>query len=843
MTGAMKRRLRQTPKGFASTNATFEVDCIGRVTLMATEQKQELRLAIAHVLFVDIVGYSKLLTEEQSEALQRLNELVRAALAFREAEAANQLISLPTGDGIALIFTSTAEAPVECALQLSEALAAYPEIKVRMGVHSGPVHEVPDVNQRTNVAGAGINMAQRVMDCGDAGHILLSQRVADDLSQYRHWQSCLHPVGECEVKHGVAVSVVNLFTETAGNPDLPAKFTRATAQKHASSPMGKIIGIAAIVILILGGTIWFAGHRSSRSAAHLHAAFSSLTAEAQVPDKSIAVLPFENLSDEKQNAYFADGVQNEILTDLAKVADLKVISRTSVLPYKSGAARNLREIGKQLGVAHLLEGSVQRAANRIRVNAQLIDARSDAHLWAQTYDRDLADVFAIQSEIAKAIADQLQAKILPAEKLTMEKQPTKDIAAYDLYVRGTELIDGAQYSDTSRKNLLQGIGFLEQAIARDPSFLRAYCKLAEAHDQLYLGAGDHTAARLASAGEAVNAALRLQPDAPEAHLALARHLYSKLDYDGARTEIEIARRNLPNEPRIFECAGYIDRRQGRWPESTRNLERALELDPNNIVILQQIAESYDNLREYAKAVAALNRVLALRPKDFDTRLTRAQIEILWKANPKPLHELIETFLRDNPRSGTGIAGFRIFLALSERDAEGGQRALADLAKETYGPDALQHPAAYGAGVFARLKGDTVAAETHFLKARALQQNVVEAQPDYGPALCVLGEIDAALGRKEDALREGRRAAELLPPTKDSINGVHIMARLGLIYAWVGEKDLAIDQLTRAMQFPGAPNYGVLRLFPDWDPLRGDPRFEKLVESLAPMANEMSNGDK
>jgi len=373
--------------------------------------------------------------------------------------------------------------------------------------------------------------------------------------------------------------------------------------------------------------------------------------------------------------------------------------------------------------------------------------------------------------------------------------------------------------------------------------LRAYCKLAEVHDQLYLGAGDHTAARLASAGEAVNAALRLQPDAPEAHLALARHLYSKLDYEGARTEIEIARRNLPNEPRIFECAGYIDRRQGRWPESTRNLERALELDPNNTVILQQIAESYDNLREYAKAVAALNRVLALRPKDFDTRLTRAQIEILWKANPKPLHELIETFLRDNPHSGTGIAGFRIFLALSERDAEGGQQALADLAKETYGPDALQHPPAYGEGVFARLKGDTVAAETHFLKARALQQNVVEAQPDYGPALCVLGEIDAALGRKEDALREGRRAAELLPPTKDSINGVHIMARLGLIYAWVGEKDLAIDQLTRAMQFPGAPTYGVLRLFPDWDPLRGDPRFEKLVESLAPTANEMSDGDK
>ena len=268
--------------------------------------------------------------------------------------------------------------------------------------------------------------------------------------------------------------------------------------------------------------------------------------------------------------------------------------------------------------------------------------------------------------------------------------------------------------------------------------------MAEAHDQFYLLAGDHTAARLASAGEAVDAALRLQPDAPEAHLALARHLYSKLDYEGARAEIEIARRNLPNERRIFELTGYIDRRQGRWPESTRNLERALELDPNNIFVLQQIAESYDQLREYAKEVAAL--------------LSRGQAEFRWKANPKPLHDVIDSILRETPQGAARTAGTRIFLALAERDAEGGLGALTDLNRKTFGPDAIQQPVAYGEGVFARLGGDAAAAERHFQRARAVQQSVVDTQPDYGPALCVLAQIDAALGRKEEALREGRRVA-------------------------------------------------------------------------------------
>jgi TolB-like protein/Flp pilus assembly protein TadD len=794
---------------------------------MPDKTKPELRLEIAHVLFIDIVGYSRLLIDDQTELLQELKRVVRNTEGFRDAEAAHQIISLPTGDGMALAFTRTAEAPLECAVQVSEALKSHPDLRVRMGIHSGPVHEVADVNERTNIAGAGINMAQRVMDCGDAGHILLSRHVAEDLEQYRHWQPHLHDLGECEVKHGLKLSVVNFYTDEAGNPTPPVKFASPPAIKAALPqrewPRFHSVawaGFIVILLLVLAGAAWFLTHRGRSEM-------------AGVIEKSIAVLPFENLSDEKQNAYFADGVQDEILTHLAKIADLKVISRTSVMPYKSGIQRNLREIAQHLGVSHLLEGSVQRSANRVRVNAQLIDARNDAHLWAQTYDRDLSDVFAIQSEIAKTIADQLQAKILPREKTAIEQKPTKDVAAYDLYIRATQAIDLAPDSQNPKENLLQAISLLDQAIARDPAFLNAYCKLARAHDQLYLFGDDHTPARLALAEQAINAAVRLRPDAAEAHLALARHLYSKLDYEGARKEIEMARRTLPNDPEIFEWSGYIDRRQGRWQESTRNLERALELDPNNIYILHQISTSYQCLRDYEKEAAALNRILGLKPNDLDTRITRAQLEVYWKADTRALHELIQTFMVQNPASAASLAPTRIFLAQAERDPAAGERAVADLGENSYGPDAIRYPRAFGEGFFGWLKGDTATAQASFTKARAEQQQIVNAQPDYGPALIVLGLIDARLGRKDDALREGRRAAELMPPSKDSINGAHIMNLLAVIYAWVGEKDLAIGQVMRTAEVPGGVAYGQFRLWPQWDSLRGDPRFEKIVESLAP----------
>jgi TolB-like protein/Tfp pilus assembly protein PilF len=583
--------------------------------------------------------------------------------------------------------------------------------------------------------------------------------------------------------------------------------------------------IVAVLLLVIAALV-YQQLRPKRSA-------TAASTSVAIPEKSIAVLPFENLSSDKENAYFTDGVQDEILTHLAKIADLKVISRTSVMQYKSGVARNLREIGKALGVSHLLEGSVQRAANRVRVNAQLINAQTDAHLWAETYDRDLADVFAIQSEIAKTIANQLRAKLSPTEKAEIDQKPTSDLAAFDLYTRGKALIEGALNSQNTKEDLLHGVDFLSQAIARDPAFLVAYCQLARAHDVLYLGGYDHTPGRLALGQSAVDAALRLAPDSGETHLAVAVHLYTKLEYDRAREELAVARRTLPNNARTFEWTGYINRRQGRWAESTRDLEHALELDPSNVFILQQLSSTYDALHAYPAEAGVLERILALTPDDFDTRIGRAQVDVFWRADTRPLHALIEARLTEDPAAAKKLAQIRLFLALCERDLVGIEDALTALGDNTLGPNAVQFSRGFEEGELARMKGDAAAAHAAFTADRIAQERKVEAQPDYGPAISMLGMIDAGLGRKDDALREGRRGVELLPVAKDSINGPLMISNLAIIAAWTGEKDLALEQLRIATQLPGGPPYGILKLTPMWDPLRGDPRFEQIVASLAP----------
>src|SRR5256712_3080038 len=459
---------------------------------MPIQIKNEIQLEIAHVLFIDIVGYSKLSISDQHARVEELNRIVRASQEFQRAEAASRLTSIPTGDGMALAFYTSPEAPAQCAVEISRALKEHPRLQLRMGIHSGPVSGVVDVNDRTNLAGAGINVAQRVMDCGDAGHILLSKHVAEDLEEYERWRPLLHDLGSCEVKHGVRVSVVNLYDDQFGNAKLPRRFETVQKRRKRLRWVATAAALLALAAIVAGLAIFSRYPMRSTLA---------------IPEKSVAVLPFENLSEEKANAFFADGVQDEILTNLAKIADLKVISRTSVMQYKTGIARNLREIGQQLGVAHLLEGSVQRAANRVRVNAQLIDARTDAHLWAQTYDRDLADVFAIQSEIAKRIADQLQAKLSPSEKNAIERSPTSDITAFDLYTRAKNLLLRSTLSGAGKANLLQAVDLLNQAVAHDPSFLHAYCQLALAHDTLYFFGFDHTPARLALAEVAIPASL------------------------------------------------------------------------------------------------------------------------------------------------------------------------------------------------------------------------------------------------------------------------------------------------------------------------------------------------
>src|SRR5438067_3276638 len=777
------------------------------------------RLEIGHVLFIDIVGYSKLLLKQQSELLRELNEVVSGTNEFRQAESAGRLIRLPTRDGMALVFRTNSEAPVECAMEIARTLKSHPAIQRRMGIHSGPVNEVVDVNQRANIAGAGINLAQRVMDCGDAGHILLSKHVAEDLEQDDRWRPLLHDLGTCEVKHGVRVGVTNLYSDDVGNPQLPKKFQ--ALKKHRSHVHWAEVAIALLVLAAVAGAFIFVLRKSTRST-------------LSVAEKSIAVLPFENLSADPQNAFFAEGVQDEILNNLAKIADLKVISRTSVMQYKTGVKRNLGEIANALGVAHVIEGTVQRTANRVRVSAQLIDARTDNHLWAEHYDRDLADVFAIQSELAEQIVSQLKAKLSPEEKAAIEQKPTADLAAYDLYIRAKILIASSVLSTPQAESLLEAIRLLNQAVERDPAFALAYYQLAYAHDVLYFVGTDHTAARLAMADAAIESLSRLRPNSGEAHLALANHLYfGHYDYDRARKELSLAQTSLPNEPAAFELAGYIDRRQGRWAESTKNLERAVELDPRNVFFLQQIARSYGRLRRFADAARVLDRAVAITPKDAALRVTRADIELDWHADPRPLTSTIQTILTEDPREAENIAEAWLLVSQCQRDVDGAQRALDALPNDGCHAETIPFPKTWCQGVVAQMRGDSTAARTAFAAVHNEAEKMVREQPAYAEAFCVLAMADAALGQKEDAIREGRRAVELLPVTKDSITGSLLLEFLALTYAWTGEKDLALQQLAVVASIPSELSYGQLRLHPYWDPLRGDPRFEQIVVSLAP----------
>ena len=646
---------------------------------MATEVKKEIELELAHVLFIDIVGYSKLLINDQRALLDTLNQIVRGTDQFRKAEAAERLIKIPTGDGMALVFYNTPEAPVECALEISRALKAHPELQLRMGVHSGPVSGIVDVNERANVAGAGINMAQRVMDCGDAGHILVSKHVAEDLEQYGHWQPHLHDLGECEVKHGVHVSVANLYTDELGNPEVPEKFRK---RKRRAVPIvtnkkwALIGGAISLLGVIAIGLLIFRSNRSPTTASSTPP--TPAVSFTSIPEKSIAVLPFENLSANQENAFFADGVQDEILTDLAKIADLKVISRTSVMQYKNAATRNLSEIAKTLKVAHVLEGSVQRAVNRVRVNAQLIDARTDAHLWAQTYDRDLADVFAIQSEIAKTIADQLQAKLSPKEEAAMHEKPTTDMAAYDLYLRALEIERNRASSIGSggAEGAKRELDLLDQAVSHDPTFVLALCKLASVHLYLYWLNADHTPARLDMARKALEAAARLQPDGGEVHLTRALFYYwGNRDYAPALAELALARRSLPNDPRTFALSGYIERRQGNWKDSTSQLEQAVALDPRNIVLVSEVAAQYNMLRRYDDAAKTLDSALAWKPLDFSLGSLRANIDLDWKADLRRWKEVIASDAAKTADPNDLITA-RLNLALKERDYHGAERTLA-----------------------------------------------------------------------------------------------------------------------------------------------------------------------
>jgi TolB-like protein/Flp pilus assembly protein TadD len=548
----------------------------------------------------------------------------------------------------------------------------------------------------------------------------------------------------------------------------------------------------------------------------------------------IAVLPFENLSNDKEDASFADGVQDDLLTKLAKVAALKVISRTSVMQYRG--KRDTRQIGDALRVSHVLEGSVRKTGAWLHINAQLIDTRSDTHIWAEQYDRDLKDMFAIQSEIAQKVAKRLHAKISAAERLAIEQPPTADLTAFDLYNRAKNfLLDTVVGSTATRKaNLLKAADLLNQAVAHDPTFFQAYCQLAWTHDNVYFDGWDRTPARLALAEAAIEAAFRLRPDAGEAHLARAWNLYwGYRDYDAALAEVEVARQTLPNDARLFDLKGYIERRQGRWEESTQNLERALDLDPRNFNLLRQMAILYDDLRRYADQQAVLDRALALRPDDLEVKVDRANVEIDWKANTWPVHQLIDEIQAKDPAALPGVADYWLLCALAERDPVAAANALAALGDNSVGTEKVKYGPRLMEGLIARMAKDDAKARAAFTAARAEQEKLVRANPDDAGTLCILGLIEAALGRKEEALREGWRAVELLPVEKDARSGPAMIVCLARIAAWVGDNDLACEQLVRASRLPSSVSYGDLKLMPWWDPLRGNPCFEKIVVSLAP----------
>jgi TolB-like protein/tRNA A-37 threonylcarbamoyl transferase component Bud32/Tfp pilus assembly protein PilF len=550
-----------------------------------------------------------------------------------------------------------------------------------------------------------------------------------------------------------------------------------------------------------------------------------------IPAKSIAVLPFDNLSVDPANAFLTDGVQDEILNDLARIADLKVISRTSVMQYKSGARRNLRKIAKELGVTHLVEGTVQRAESRVRVSAQLIDARTDTRVWGERYDRDLADVFALESELAEKIVFQLKGKLSPEEKSAMTQKPTSDLMAYDLYLRARNLLGTSIYARIEPSHF-EALDLLNQAIARDPNFFLAYCQLARVHDEIYYFGIDHTPHRLVRAEEAIRNAARLRPDAGETHLARAKHLYhGYLDFAGARREIALARTTLPNEPSVSALAGFIDRRQSRWDQSLHHLERAAELDPFNVYFLQQLSGSYQKLRRFPDALKVMDRTLAVVPDDSGAQMHRASLAFEWRADTKPYHAAIGAILNSNPDEAPSIAHEWLHLALCERDFPAAERALAAIPPDGGHDEGFVFPRYWYAGVIARARGDSEGVRGAFSQARAELQEIVTKQPEYGEPMSLLAVADAGLGRKEEAIREGRRAVELLPITKDSLNGAFALEFLAVVYAWTNEKDLALEQLDLVSKTPGDLSYSRLRLHPFWDPLRGDPRFEKLVEEV------------
>jgi TolB-like protein/class 3 adenylate cyclase/Tfp pilus assembly protein PilF len=789
---------------------------------MAAEVKKEIKLEIAYVLFIDIVGYSKLSVIDQHAAVEELNEVVRASEQFQAAEAAGRLVKIATGDGVALVFYTSPEAPAQCAVEMSRALNEHPRLQLRMGIHSGPVSGVVDVNERANVAGAGINMAQRVMDCGDAGHILLSKHVAEDLEAYNQWQPLLHDLGTCEVKHGVRVGITNLCSDNVGNPQLPRKFQ--VLKKHrARRRWGALLGILLLIGVITGSFI-LVSQRPMRSI-------------STIPEKSIAVLPFENLSSDKENAYFADGIQDEILTRLSKIADLKVISRTSTQHYKS-APGNLSEVGKQLRVAHIVEGSVQKSGDAVRVIVQLIKAADDSHLWADTFDRKLTDIFSVESEVARAIADQLQAKLTGREEQVISAKPTNNPEAYDAYLRGLAY---HLKTLTTSANSLGAQKYLREAVRLDPKFALSWALLSYVDAVGYITQSlQPTIALREEARQAAETALTLQPNLAEAVLATGIYHYSCLkDYDTAVRYFEEARQLLPNSSRIPEWLAYVARKRGQWDRSESYFNAAERLDPRNAALLTQHAISYVNLRRFPEALRKLDQVLDITPDDVDTIAQKAAIAQAEGDLPQasallaPLHPAAD----DSSALET-----QVYQAILERrPTQMIPRLKEILAKPDPALGYYNGELRFWLGWAQDVAGDHSAAQESWRQARSELESFLKEQPENYSLIGDIALTNMGLGDKGVALTMSERAMAVISIEKDAVNGPLPIEVLARVAARIGEPDRAIAALQKLLSIPyngplsGSPlTPALLQLDPMFDPLRNDPRFAALAEKIVPV---------
>jgi TolB-like protein/class 3 adenylate cyclase/Tfp pilus assembly protein PilF len=809
----------------------------------SAEPTPDLQLEIAHLLLIDVVGYSKLLANEQIELLEELKQIVRSTECFRAAEARGELIRVPTGDGMALIFFHSPEEPAQCALEISKALQDHPRIQLRMGVHSGPVSRVTDVNEKTNIAGSGINVAQRVLDCGDAGHILLSAHVAEDLCEYRHWQPYLHDLGECEVKYGLHLHLFNLYKDGLGNSQVPEKL-RPGRRRAASAVTVRPISaprwpkyVLTAVLLVSAVALAISFSVFYRRGSPAVARSSSGKAGLPIAEKSIAVLPFENRSEDKANAYFADGIQDEILSRLSKIADLKVTSRTSTEHYKS-APENLPAIARELGVAHIVEGSVQKSGDAVRVSVRLIKATNDSQLWADTFDRKLTDILSVETDVAKAIADQLQAKLTGQEEQVIAAKPTDNPEAYDAYLRGLAY---SLKPGTSAANSLGAQKYLREAVKLDPKFALAWALLSYTDAVGYLLTTlQPTIALREEARQAAETALTLQPNLGEAIVAKgAYHYFCLKDYDTAVRYFEQARQLLPNSSRIPELLAYVTRRQGQWDQSEVYFNEAERLDPRNVNLLFQHALSYIDLRRFPEALRKLDQILNITPDDVDTLTTKAGIAQAEGDLPAaaaelaPLHPAADNAYALETQAYQGI--------LERRPAPVIRRLKEILAKPDPALGYINGELRVWLGWAQEVAGDRVAAQESWRQARSELESFFKEQTENYVLIGDLALTNMGLGDKAAAFALIEKAMAAVPIEKDALDGPIPLDILARVSAKMGEPDRAVDALQKLLSIPYASTFAanvpltpaLLRLDPMFDPLRGDPRFQKLCEEKQP----------